>query len=224
MVEWRFPTHVPGVTLVIVSDIDEAVRKLTQTEERLKDLTPLLKNIAKIMREGFGEQFAQGGDPSWKELAPSTILAKTAQGLPAKTAKGNIQRRLKQNGAVGPAGKLIASGALRDSYRQLGARGHVEKIDASAGTVEVGSQLKTESGANLAAIHQYGTGPYTIRARVAKSLAFTGRDGVIVFRGVVHHPGLPARPLRVTEAMNAKIAEATMEYIAGSEGVTPSAS
>ena len=218
MSEIRIPIGSTGATFCIEIDTAACERSIEATVARTRDMGPLLKRIATIMRQGYGEQFSAGGDPMWKPLARSTVAAKISAGLPARTAKGRIPWRLKQRGAFGPGNILIASGALRDSYRRMGAKGHVERIDASAGTVEVGSDLKTAGGANLAAIHQYGTSPYTIRPRLAKALAFRGASGEDLFRRVVHHPGLTARPVRMTAGMKTAIDQAINQYFAGQQG------
>ena len=81
--------------------------------------------------------------------------------------------------------------------------------------VEVGTNLKIEGGLSLGKIHEYGTGPYTIRVRRARILAAplgsganaagsggpvgmigSGRMSRWLFFGKeVHHPGIPARPV-----------------------------
>lgn len=66
--------------------------------------------------------------------------------------------------------------------------------------VEVGSNIKTETGLPLSLIHEKGTGPYTIRVRRARQLAAQARDGQwFHFGKEVHHPGIPARPVLPTE-------------------------
>ncbi len=103
-------------------------------------LRPLLETIAGIIREGFGQRFREAG-PGWSPLAASTVRQKQAAGLPKRGKNGQVLRRLYQVGNVGPYSILIATGALRDSYRQKSAAGHVERINAERGTVEVGSSL-----------------------------------------------------------------------------------
>lgn len=81
--------------------------------------------------------------------------------------------------------------------------------------VEVGTNLKTPDGTVLAKIHEFGTGPYTIRAKNARVLAAhigswaggagehgpigflsSGRTSNWMFFGKeVQHPGIPARPV-----------------------------
>lgn len=93
-----------------------------------------------------------------------------------------------------------------------------------ANYVEIGTNLKAPGGAPLGPIHEFGTGPYTIRIRQARVLAAQmgsgaggavqhgplsflksgggrGRVGTWLFFGKeVHHPGVPARPVLPTKA------------------------
>jgi hypothetical protein len=185
-------------------------------QDRLTNVAPVLNTIAGIIRKSFGEQFSAGGNPPWKDLAASTIAQKTAAGLPGRTAKGNIPWRLKQAGAFGPANKLIATGALRDSYRVKGAKGHLEDIDVAARTVRVGSDLKTPDGKySLARIHQDGTRAYTIVAKNGKLLRFLASQGKTVYTRSVEHPGLVARPVRIREEDIAAIKAAWRAHLLG---------
>ena len=168
-------------------------------EDKLKRPRPLMEKIAEIMRKSFGENFASGGRPAWTPLAPSTVWAKMAAGLPPKTPTGRKPRRLAQARAdtgaktVGAAGILIGNGALRDSLRQKGARGHIERIRDDGMVLEIGTSLW------YARFHQEGTrGPYPIPksslGAAGRSLRFMGRGGDWMFRKRVMHPGLPPRP------------------------------
>lgn len=66
--------------------------------------------------------------------------------------------------------------------------------------VEVGSNLQTADGTSLPRIHEFGTGPYTIRVKRARVLAAQTRVGSWIFFGKeVHHPGVPARPVLPTK-------------------------
>lgn len=78
--------------------------------------------------------------------------------------------------------------------------------------VEVGTNLKTESGIPLAAIHENGTGPYTIHVRRAKVLAAQNRAGVWVRWGKkVDHPGISARPVLPNQAQAETLVRETVE-------------
>ncbi len=210
--QWIFP--VPRGRIVIESQAP-SMFALTKIQDRAEHLTPLLNGIAGVLRRSFAAQFAAGGEPAWQPLAASTIAAKLSGGLPARTKKGNIPWRLKQGGAFGPANILIATGALRDSYVQKGARGHVETIDEKDGTVDVGSRFTTSDGKPLAFWHQRGTEPYVIRPKNKKALAFTGSTGETILRRVVHHPGLAARPIRIRPADRAVIYQMCRDHLAG---------
>ena len=89
------------------------------------------------------------------------------------------------NPAPGPL--KIRSGNLRQ---------RMKRVDAERqGEFYVGG---LSNDAKYAAIHEFGgrTGAHFIEAREADTLAFIGRDGNMVFREAVFHPGsnIPARP------------------------------
>lgn len=92
--------------------------------------------------------------------------------------------QLRRRGGDAP---LQDSGRYRQSF--------VTETDGQT-YVEVGSNLKTASGAPLAKIHEHGTGPFVIRLRRARVLAARTRAGSwAIFGKEVHHPGIPARPV-----------------------------
>lgn len=208
-----------GARLLLEVDMEAALALLEVRTKQLTDLRPVLERIAAIMREELGARFADAGEGTWPPLATSTIVAKRLAGLPPLTRSGRIPRRLKQQGAFGPGGILIRTGALRDAYRQKYARGHVERIAEKEATVAVGANLPLSDGRNLAAIHQHGTPSYTIRARLAKALAFPGSSGETILRRAVQHPGLPARPVFVSRAGVERIVDALYDHLAGKEFV-----
>lgn len=108
--------------------------------------------------------------------------------------------------------------------------------------IEVGTNLKTASGAPLGKIHEEGTGPYIIRVRNARVLAAPfgsgahgaaehGPIGIIRSRSVsrwsffgkeVHHPGVPARPVlpgseQEAEAILRPVLEEALERVVGDD-------
>jgi len=85
------------------------------------------------MRKAFGKNFSEGGRPRWTPLSQRTIRGQKSGRASAPYGEGNIQWRLKQRGNYGPENVLIEGGALRDSYRRKGARGHVERLDSADG-------------------------------------------------------------------------------------------
>ena len=84
--------------------------------------------------------------------------------------------------------------------------------------VEVGSNVKTETGIPLGAIHEQGTGPFVIRVRQAKTLAARLRSGEwIRFGKEVNHPGIPARPVLPTQATAERLVVETVEEMLAME-------
>lgn len=78
--------------------------------------------------------------------------------------------------------------------------------------VEIGTNLKTPSGHSLGRIHEYGTGPYTIRINRAKVLAAQTRSGSwMIFGKQVKHPGIPARPVLPSVQVAEQIIQATVD-------------
>jgi len=92
---------------------------------------------------------------------------------------GHISRtKLSQRG---PRTLGVVSNRLRGSVRR------------TAATIS-GSTISSTIGTNVkyAAVHEYGTGPYKIRAKPGKALRFFA-GGNVVFAREVNHPGFPAR-------------------------------
>ena len=198
-----------GVRLVLTSDSESAVAAVRLRQSRLESLRPLLLQVANLLRADARRQFAEGGDPAWKPLAPSTIMAKQSAGLPARLPSGRIPRRLMQGGGFGGSSSiLIATGAYRDSWGRLGAAGNVSEIDEAAGTVEVGSDLP------VAIFMQRGTRPHVISPKAGGVLAFMGAAGRVVTPKPVNHPGTAPRPVVITSDARRKIAEAAEDYFA----------
>lgn len=196
-----------GVRLILTSDSEEAVAQVRLRQHRLENLKPLLALVANLLRADARQQFAEGGNPAWKALAASTIMAKMAAGLPAKLPSGRVPRRLMQSGGFGGSTSiLIATGALRDSWGRKDAKGNVEDIDVSNGTVEVGSSLP------YAPFQQSGTKPHTISPKAGRILAFMGASGPVVTSKPVKHPGTAARPVVITPDARKKIADAVENY------------
>ena len=74
--------------------------------------------------------------------------------------------------------------------------------------VEVGTNLKAPGGASLGLIHEFGTGPYTIRVKRARVLAARTRfGGWLIFGKEVNHTGIPARPVLPTKAVAERLVQ-----------------
>lgn len=127
--------------------------QLTRLQERLENPEPMWKQVASIARASFRNNFAVAG-PGWKPLAASTIAEKESLGLPERTKKGNVPRRLKQNGMFSAENILIRTGAGRDSVGQLGARGNISKVTKEG--VYVGTQIVNDKGKPYMAYHNAG--------------------------------------------------------------------
>ena len=78
--------------------------------------------------------------------------------------------------------------------------------------VEIGSNIKTATGLPLSRIHEYGTGPFIIRAINKKVLAAQARSGEWFFFGKqVTHPGIPPRPVLPTKAVAIRLLRETID-------------
>ena len=114
-------------------------------------------------------------------LDPRELLSRVARGMDKanQLTLSYIQRnKLSQKGATTLA---VRSNRLRSSARATAA-------------VITGSSVESTMGTNVkyAAVHEYGCGPYTIRARKGKAMRWGNATGVH-FARTVRHPGFPAR-------------------------------
>jgi phage gpG-like protein len=185
-----------GVRLYLRYDAEEAMDVLRDIQTKLKDPRPVFRKTANIMRRSFAANFAEGGRPDpWAPLALSTRYQKRRSPYATFRYKPNRARfrRLYQQGQPSQRTSrniLILSGRLRDSYVQKNAD-HVENI--SKDRLEIGSKHW------LAPIHEYGTKPYNIYPKRARFLRIPVPGGFI-FRAMVRHPGLAARPVALVQA------------------------
>ena len=99
-----------------------------------------------------------------------------------------------QRAAIGRDGKMLqVSGLLASS------------IQPNFGD----DYAKVGTNKAYAPVHQFGSGPYTIRPRHKQALAFGG-----IMRKKVNHPGVPARPfLGLSAQHKADIVEAITNYL-----------
>lgn len=175
-------------------------------------LSRCLSDIARILREDYGRAFAQAG-PGWLSLKPATIKRKAALGLPPKGMRGQVLPRLRQINASGANSILIASGDLRDSYRQKGAPGHIEEIDLQGGTVTVGSALPYagvhQRGAVLRRVKS-GTGDLVMVKKAMAAHKISARRALPSSGGGV----IPARPVIISSEARRLIRERIAQYLA----------
>lgn len=127
---------------------------------------------------------AQGTEGRWKSLSPNTIASR------------------RQGGGAGGPQALMDTGRLRMSFGPAAGNPHIQGID----TVAVTSNVK------YAPYHEFGTGPFEIHARPGKVLAFKTAGGM-AFAKVVHHPGIPRRPMLPSEPTARNVVIETLNAI-----------
>lgn len=154
---------------------------------------PMLKVVGARIMSYIDESFRTNGRGQWPPLRPSTLA-------------------MRQSGGDQP---LQDTGRYKQSF--------VTETDGKT-YVEIGSSLKTPSGIPIAGIHEKGTPPFVIRAKNAKILAAQTRGGNWVrFGSIVHHPGIPARPVLPTQAQAEQLVQGTvneMVEMAAKEGAS----
>lgn len=148
-----------------------------------------------------------------KVLEPKTLLTAVGGQFLSHVDK---QFKTHGEGKWRPLSSLTLALRKRGGDQPLQDTGHykqsfVQETDSQT-YVEVGTNLKTSSGLSLGKIHEFGTGPYTIRVKRAKVLAAQTRAGAWLFFGKeVHHPGIPARPVLPTQLVAEKMIQTTVD-------------
>lgn len=136
-----------------------------------------LKLIGARLLSYVDESFKTKGRGRWKQLSGLTVL-------------------LRSHGGDQP---LQDTGRYKQSFVSESGGPGTDFATDNQTFVEVGTNVKTASGLSLGKIHEFGTGPYTIRVKRAKVLAAKTRAGSWLFFGKeVRHPGIPARPVLPT--------------------------
>lgn len=140
---------------------------------------PILKVIGMRLLSYVDESFKTHGRGAWRPLAELTLA-------------------MRNRGGDQP---LQDTGRYKQSFvSETGGPGKDYETDGKT-FVEVGSNVKTPSGIPLGKIHEFGTGPFVIRVKTARTLAARLRSGAwINFGKQVNHPGIPARPVLPTAA------------------------
>lgn len=151
---------------------------------------PILKVIGLRLLSYVDQSFKTHGRGTWRPLAPLTLAMRT---------RGGDQ-------------PLQDTGRYKQSFvSETGGPGRDYQTDDRT-FVEVGSNVKTPSGIPLGKIHEFGTGPFVIRVKQAKSLSARLRSGAWVnFGKEVQHPGIPARPVLPTAATAERLVTETVE-------------
>ena len=140
---------------------------------------PILKVIGLRLLSYVDESFKTHGRGQWRPLAELTLA-------------------MRKHGGDQP---LQDTGRYKQSFvSESGGPGKDYETDNRT-FVEVGSNVKTPSGIPLGKIHEFGTRPFVIRVKTARTLAARLRSGTwINFGKQVNHPGIPARPVLPTQA------------------------
>ena len=171
----------PSVQISVDTTLGKA--KIERLRKAIEPRT-ILGVISGVLLRYVNQSFKTRGRGAWAPLSPLTLM-------------------LRRHGGDVP---LQDTGRLRGSYvSEQGGPGMDYETDGQT-FVEVGSNVKTESGLSLSRIHEFGTGPFTIRVKRAKVLAAQTRAGNwIIFGKQVNHPGIPARPVLPSQAVAEKL-------------------
>jgi hypothetical protein len=161
----------------------------------------ILKVAGQKFVEFVGESFKTRGRGGWRPLAASTLAMRTRGGdVPLQDS-----------------GRYRQSFVGQITYERSGGKVTEWPVNPAAETdnqtyVEVGTSLKTPTGAPLGKIHEWGTRPYIIRVRRARTLAAKTRAGTwMIFGREVHHPGVPPRPVLPTVAQAEALLKPALE-------------
>lgn len=157
-----------------------------QVAKLLKVIEPrtILTAIGGRLLSYVDRQFRTRGEGKWAPLSPLTIA-------------------FRRKGSDMP---LQDSGHYKQSFvNEHGGPGFDYSTDNQT-FVEVGSNVKVKSGLSLGKIHEFGTGPYTIRVKRAKVLA-----PWLHYVKEVNHPGIPARPVMPTQHVAEQMVKETVE-------------
>lgn len=97
-------------------------------------------------RQAFAQNFIMGGRPTWVPLAQSTMRQKMTLYFSGRIRGRNVRTHLvsmrnSQPKAPGALFTLIRSGALRNSVVRRNSAGNITRMDASAGTLELGTSI-----------------------------------------------------------------------------------
>lgn len=150
----------------------------------------ILASIGESLLTANQDRHLKSQDPDgnpWTPLAKSTLYRAVEAKQQSVTSAGNKKRGASSNIAAGQ--KIMANKAARILYQY----GDLLRFSYQV----TGGMLRIGTNDNKAAWHHFGTGthgegngPYTIRPKSRKALAFGGG----VFSSVTH-PGVPARRL-----------------------------
>lgn len=162
----------------------QALRQAINQPDRI--LASVGESLLNANQDRHAKGLAPDGTP-WAPLARSTLYRAVEAKQSQVTTKANKKRGASSNIAAGQ--QIMANKAKRILYQYGDLLRFSYQVD--------GGQLRVGTNDYKAVWHHYGTGkygtgrgPYTIRPKTKKALAFGG--GLF---SKVTHPGVPARPL-----------------------------
>jgi phage gpG-like protein len=122
-----------------------------------------------------------GVEEAMARIGAAELLRRVARGIHDANQLAVAHISMRKLSSKGPTTLAVQSDRLRSSVR-------------STEPQIVGTSVLSSLGSNVkyAGVHEYGTGPYTIRARNGKALRW-GTPSGIRFARTVRHPGHPAR-------------------------------
>lgn len=148
-----------------------------------KGLTPapFLHAIGLRLMSWVDQHFKNPVDPTWPALSPNTIAGRRKGGAGAKP--------------------LQDTGRLKMSWTRAGGNPRV----LGDHTVQVSSNVE------YAKFHEFGTKPYTIKAKKPGGVLRFMTPAGPVYRASVSHPGIPARPMSPPVEVAKRLAIETLE-------------
>lgn len=174
---------------VIDLQIEPYANVLESLRQNIAQPDLILSSVGESLLNANQDRHAKSQDPDgnpWAPLAKSTLY-RAVEAKQGVTSAGNKKRGASSNIAAGQ--KIMANKAARILYQY----GDLLRFSYQV----TGGMLRIGTNDHKAAWHHFGTGthgegkgPYTIRPKAKKALAFGG--GVF---SSVKHPGVPARRL-----------------------------
>ena len=175
-----------GIDVKLTIDDEAFQRYMRQAAGRAQNLSPFFRQASMIMYRSFALNFKREGRPK--------RWARLRPNTVAGRRKGS-KRILQDKGMLRMS---VISRAAPDNVYQMGR-----------------DYLKMGTKSKIASFHQEGTPPYDIVPKNKSFLRFMTTSGY-VFSKLVHHPGLPARPLVMIQDEDAKdITELAGEHVVG---------
>lgn len=169
------------MTTVTINVTAAAAREKIERLAKAVGPSVILKVVGLRLLSYVDQSFKTHGYGRWRPLAQSTLDQRERGGDQPLQDTGRYKQSF-----------------VRDVGGKVGPGTDYQTDDRTF--VEVGSNVKTPSGLSLGKIHEFGTRPFVIEVKRAKTLAARLRSGGwAVFGKRVNHPGIPARPVLPTQ-------------------------